>query len=311
MKTRPELYIFVSGLLAALPLLAATYTFTDINPFSSVDTSARGINEDGDVVGDFATAADVAGTSFHGFLLHRGKFSKIDFPNSFDTDANGINNEGVIVGTYAEKLTNGARGPDHGYVLDEKEYHKLPDPPAAYKSPGFNALNDEGDIVGVFTPTTGSNNAKGFLLKESKYTVLDCKEDQTKANGINDDGDIVGECDEFASTFGIRHHGFLLRKGKFTLFDFPGAICDGTLATGINNDGDIVGIYNVGPGCPELGFVVKDFPEHPHWTTVSRPGAAISKLTGISDEGKLVGSSSLFVAGVGTGFTAQKSEHED
>lgn len=304
MKTKAKAHILPFGLLAALPLLAATYQFMNINPFASVETSARGINEEGDVVGDFATAADESAGIEHGFLLHQGKFSKIDFPNSIDTDANGINNEGVIVGTYAAK----SDGNDHGYVLDENGYHKLPDPPANFAFPDYNAINDERHVVGGFLPFPPAPpfGNRGFLLKNGTYIVLNCGKDQTEANGINDDGDIVGECTDLGATIPYKEHAFLLRKGKYLIFDFPGAGCDGTVATGINDDGVIVGTYE-DTNCGEHGFVVKGFPEHPVWSTVNRPGAADTKLAGISDDGALVGTSTS-TTGVDTGFKANKRE---
>ena len=43
---------------------------------------------------------------------------------------------------------------------------------------------------------------------------------QTIANGINSEGDIVGA---FTDAVGLQH-GFLLREGRFTTIDFPGAV---------------------------------------------------------------------------------------
>lgn len=72
------------------------------------------------------------------------------------------------------------------------------------------------------------------------------------AFGINPRGDIVGTYidQNFAQ------HGFLLRKGVFTVIDFPGA--QGTIARGINPRGEIVGSYRL-PGDPAVaarGFLL-------------------------------------------------------
>jgi probable HAF family extracellular repeat protein len=90
------------------------------------------------------------------------------------------------------------------------------------------------------------------------YTAIDCPESfETLARGINDRGDIVGVCEDANG-----RHGFLLRKGVFTLIDecgdcfvnaflltrrgftnlaFPHAL--ETVASGINTAGQIVGHY--------------------------------------------------------------------
>lgn len=72
------------------------------------------------------------------------------------------------------------------------------------------------------------------------------------AFGINPRGDIVGTYidQNFAQ------HGFLLRKGVFTVIDFPGA--QGTIARGVNPRGEIVGSYRL-PGDPAVaarGFLL-------------------------------------------------------
>lgn len=58
-------------------------------------TEATGINNLGQIVGDFF---DASGNT-HGYLLSMGNFSTIDFPGAFSlTHAEGINSHGEIVG---------------------------------------------------------------------------------------------------------------------------------------------------------------------------------------------------------------------
>jgi uncharacterized membrane protein len=292
------------SLALALPLLAATYEFKTINPFNSVETSARGINDAGDVVGDFADAALSAAGSESGFLRHNGKYTKINFPGAVDTDANGINEEGDIVGTY-DLVTNNVRS-DHGYVLHYGKFKALPDPPNQDGFPDFNAINEEGDIVGVLTPKLVVGGNKGFLLDDGHYTLIDCGHYRTEANGINDDGDIVGECTDVTPVYA--EHGFLLRGGKFYLIDAPGAACDGTVATGIGENGTITGTFD-DANCNEHGFVLKGFPSNPAWTTVDAPGATDTKLAGTNEYGALAGTATITTNNTSTdkGFKAEKN----
>jgi len=53
MKPKMRIYALAVCLVLVLPVLAATYSFTSINPFSSLETSGRGINDKGDVVGNW------------------------------------------------------------------------------------------------------------------------------------------------------------------------------------------------------------------------------------------------------------------
>ena len=298
MTRKAMLYTCVICLALALPVLAATYEFKTINPFSSVETSARGINDAGDVVGDFATAAQETAGSESGFLRHNGKYTKINFPNAIDTDANGISESGEVVGTY--DLLAG----DHGYVFKNGKYKELADPPQGFNYPDFNGINDEGDVVGVMTPVVVNGN-KGFLLDDGHYTPIDCGRYQTEANGINDDGDIVGECTDFTPIYA--EHGFLLRDGKFYPIDAPAAACNGTVATGISENGDITGHFD-DANCNSHGFVLKGFPKNPKWTTVDAPGATDTTLAGINERCELVGTASTGVEpnNQNKGFIAEK-----
>lgn len=307
MTRKKVLLLSACFLVLALPILAATYQFKSINPFHSVETSARGIDNHGNVVGDFATAAQQTACTESGFVLHDGAFKKINVPfaGATDTDANGVNNDGDVVGNWDVRpvgCSNG--GVDHGYVLSEGKFIMLPDPPNQTGGPDFNAINDEDDVVGVLTPVppTPKNGNRGFLLDDGVYTLIDCGKDQTEANGINDDGDIVGECTDFSPP-AYHEHGFLLRDGTFYLIDYPGAGCDGTVAYGINANGDIAGTYS-DANCNEHGFVVKDFPEEPKWQTVDVPGAANTKVAAINDNDGLAGTISDATDNINLGFKA-------
>src|SRR5204862_7657242 len=63
----------------------------------AAQTSAKGINARGDIVGFY-----VAGGRQHGFLLKDGEYTTVDVPVSGvrATNANGINARGEIVGQY-------------------------------------------------------------------------------------------------------------------------------------------------------------------------------------------------------------------
>lgn len=96
------------------------------------------------------------------------------------------------------------------------------------------SINEDGTVVGFFL---GSNYypIHGFVRdKHGAITTLDGPSagfPGTVANGINEDGAIVGS---------IGFHGFVLRKrGSFTTFDVPDA--GPTVAISINGNGVIAG----------------------------------------------------------------------
>src|SRR5688572_17899709 len=111
------------------------------------------------------------------------------------------------------------------------------------------------------------------------YTAIDCPESfDTGARDINDRGDIVGICEDANG-----RHGFLLRKGVFTLIDAPDAPLL-TLATGINNRGDVVGHY-LGNDDVGHGFLLRQG----HFTTIDVPGSPTTFPQHIDNRGRIVG----------------------
>ena len=84
---------------------AAPYTFTTLDVPGASSTQARGINNAGQVVGDFIRSG-----VFHGFINTGGTFTTLDVPGASFTGAGGINNAGQVVGFFRDSSGQ------HGFV---------------------------------------------------------------------------------------------------------------------------------------------------------------------------------------------------
>jgi probable HAF family extracellular repeat protein len=89
---------------------AATYTFTTLDvpvPGAAGSTAAFGINDAGQIVGDFRDSTGF----FHGFLRDSGGlFTTLDVPGATFTSARGINNADQIVGLFVDPTG------EHGFL---------------------------------------------------------------------------------------------------------------------------------------------------------------------------------------------------
>jgi probable HAF family extracellular repeat protein len=74
------------------------YTFTNIDVPGAASTYAYGINNSGQVVGNYL----VHNIDDHGFLYSAGNFTTIDFAGAYITQPYGINDRGEIVGFTAD-----------------------------------------------------------------------------------------------------------------------------------------------------------------------------------------------------------------
>ena len=259
-----------------------SYEFKIVDPPNANETSVRGLNNDEVYVGDTATTAQFTAGTENGFVAKEYFFQQFSVPTSWgakDTDANDISNCNVILGMWDTTTA------DHGYTLDEKGFHKLPDIPDATKQfPDWNGINAEGTIVGLDSPVGGTGN-EGFILKKGVYTFYTATGARaTEFNGINDKGDVVGEA-FFLSNDGI---GLLYRKGTFYTFQFPGSI--DTVAFDINNRGEIAGAYT-DSNFQDHGFILRGFPEHPKFFTVdgNNPTYPNTTIRTINDEDDIGG----------------------
>ena len=275
-------------------VLASSFHFTTVDVPSGVDTFVLGINARGDVVGFYD---DKKGAT-HGFLLHRSTFLSIDFPGALSTLARAINARGDIVGTSTDLA-----GVDHGYLLRDGRYTQIDVPEASATI--ARGINNAGDITGNYKDSSG--NESGFLLKNGRYYRVrvpnSCSTDVLMP--MDDGRVLVGD---FCTITDGALHGFLRnRSGQFQTIDVPNAgrfAC--TAPRWINERGDIVGLYLIANtsdecygGSNEHGFLIRDG----EYSTIDFPGAAITDVLGINDDGELVG---LYIdsSGLAHGFKA-------
>jgi len=90
--------------------VSESFSFTAINFPGANRTRALGINNHGDIVGDYQDSSGV----FHGYLLSGGNFTAFDPPGSLLTRGLAVNDRGVIGGRFIDSNIV-----QHGYLLDQ------------------------------------------------------------------------------------------------------------------------------------------------------------------------------------------------
>ncbi len=140
-------------------------------------------------------------------------------------------------------------------------------------------MNRDGNSVGYMV--TPGNAIVGFL-RTSDGTVTPISTPgatYTFANGINNNGVIVGTC--WDANF--ESHGFYVKQGTVTKFDVPGAA--GTELNGISGNGKAIGNYYDVTGIH--AFVVK---KNGKIEKITIPGALAVIGHGLNNRGQWVGS---------------------
>jgi probable HAF family extracellular repeat protein len=117
-------------------------------------TVAFGINDIGDVVGNYVSASD---GNRHGFLRRsNGVFTTFDVRGAVVTNAEGINNAGTIVGSYIDE-----KDLFHGFVLKNGIFTNPVDAPNSSGDTEINSINAKGQIVGLYFDSDGVEH--GFI----------------------------------------------------------------------------------------------------------------------------------------------------
>jgi uncharacterized membrane protein len=203
--------LFLLTLILAATAAYAQFTFTSID-FPGADlTTARGINNRGDIVGAYRI---VAAPPRHAMLIRRGQFLPLAPSTQLATDyseAFKTNDRGDVVGQYA---TND--GVSHGFMLSKGAVTTL-DFPGASDTYAY-AINQSCVVVGYWDILDALGNvlaAHGFLWKNGAFSEVNFPGSaDTFVLGINARGDYVGGWDsDITSPIG---HAFVYSNGHFT-----------------------------------------------------------------------------------------------
>lgn len=174
---------------------------------NNLKTAVFGVNNRGDVVGQYADADGMG----HGFVLRNNRFHTVDVPGDFavaggdgGSMATRINNWGEVSGAF------GGTKRDNslirlGFVRSDGRYFPLA-PPGSIYTQAF-TITDRGLVGGAYV--SADIVYHGFLLYRGRYTKIDVP----GAAGITlvfdaqEDGDFVGEFDKDGKT-----HGFIATR---------------------------------------------------------------------------------------------------
>lgn len=271
----------VALLVFALLILAvsayAQFQFTSIDYPGGTLTTARSINNRGEIVGAYRIVPPR-----HALLIRFGQFiplapATILVANG--SEAHKINNRGDVVGSFF-----GNDGVSHGFLFRKGVVTTL-DFPGANDTFAW-GINDLGTIVGFWDLVDANGNLvanHGFTWKNGAFTQFDFPGSvDTAVFGINDRGDMVGGWDTGVTS--PNEHGFVCSKGQCFSFDVPFEGATITQADDISANGYVVGAYADGNGVLH-GFRAVGS----NFTSLDFPGATLTIAWGINAAGQIVG----------------------
>jgi len=282
--------------LTLLVLVISAYPqikFTSIDFPGATLTTARGINNHGDIVGAYRITPPR-----HALLIRQGQFIPLAPTSILGTNASeafSINDRGDVVGDLV-----GDDGFTHGFLLSGGVVTTL-DFPGATDTFAF-GINESGRVVGYWDLLDANGNLlenHGFIWNKGVFTEVNFSGSvDSILVGINARGDLVGEWDSgVSSPIG---HGFVCPKQRQCFsFDVPVPGATVTQPDDINARGQIAGGYVDGVGVLH-GFLVVGA----NFTSLDFPGATATIAWGINSAGQIVG---RYAAADGSnhGFLAQ------
>ncbi|WP_267225498.1 hypothetical protein [Dyella silvae] len=257
---------------AASPVTPAAYTFQSLDYPGSSQTIFWGINDFGELAGQFA----MNGGTSHAMVYRHGHFEMLDPAQlgTYFSAAGGPNDRGVTYGAYAD-----ASGIQHGFI-SRSGHLKTEDFPGHLNS-NVDGINEFGTILGVYWDADGAFH--GILRRgenwDTPFDVAGAAE--TYPLGLNDLGESVGYWD--TNPKAPQPHGFFRdAEGKITTLDVPGAAY--TVAFAINDVGQIAGYY-WSPNSPLHSFVESNG----KFQSLDMPGTVEVLVTTINNFGVVSG----------------------
>ena len=208
---------------------ALLYTLTDLGTFGGTSSSARAINESGQIVGMAGIRGDIAN---HAFLYSGGRMIDLGTLQGGPEDnsyAHGINDSAQVVGNSDTSI-----GYYHGFLYSGGTMTDLGTLGGAHST--AEAINDTGQVVGT-AEMTDWGDSHAFLYSGGRMTDLGTLGGtSSKAFGINDSGQVVGDA---RTTGHAARRAFLYSGGRMTDLGTLGGT--NSTAYGINDRGEVVG----------------------------------------------------------------------
>jgi hypothetical protein len=245
-RRTPQMNRLILAVVLSLPstLLAQTFSYAPINVPGAVATEARGINNNGEIVGFYKTAAcmdydiRVPSCPTKGFKYVNGTYIKLMVPNSVSTAIMGVNDLGDLVGFYKK-----SDGSTHGFIWFHTNVVKTidyPHPPTATNTIPF-GINKAGTVVGGLWSlnSNGTFPAGGWVWVNGTFSNMNPFDKNSagpccwSVTGIANSGVIVGQvfqADNIQAFFKAgTDEDFFMNAGR------------DTYATGVNSGTDVVG----------------------------------------------------------------------
>jgi hypothetical protein len=261
----------------------ASYQYTVIQYPGAFSTEVTGINNAGDIVGDYQPTSDGL---IYGFKYSNGNYTTL--PDSLSGTsvypAYRINDSGQILYASAGDVGGGMR--QSKILLTDGSFVMLPNGgPAPFAVTLYHDFNNAGGLVGGWN--AGYCCEHGLIGMFINYDVPQNAVTNygTKILAVNNTGEFAG----FFYTSTFAQWGFVYDGGTVTDFQLPGQ-GSGIAPFGINDQGTVAGTYNDNTGRTR-GFIVDggnpvpfDLPPEMLW--YNNP---MTRVLDINDSGVLVG----------------------
>lgn len=253
-KTTSASLLAIAILLLGFSSVAfAQFSYAPINVPGAVSTEARGINNNGEIVGFYKTTActdydiKVPSCATKGFKYVNGSFTKLMVPNSTSTAILGVNDLGDLAGFY--KKSDGTR---HGFIWYHTNVVKTIDDPGTTLVTVPFGIDKAGTVVGgLWTiASTGTFPSSGWVWVNGTFSNMNPTPPNPagaccwSVNGIANSGVIVGQL--FNADFNQAWYKAGADQDFFMNISSGNAGAD-TFALGVNSNDDIVG-YSPGSG---------------------------------------------------------------
>jgi probable HAF family extracellular repeat protein len=280
----------------ALPSGAPLYTVTDLGTLGGPYSSARAINNLGQVVG--SSNLRPIDTPLHAFLYDSTGMHDLGVlggdPNFSGSEAVAINDAGQIVGSSGTAWSSLTV---HAFLYDSSGMHDLGPSGPSNPAPDFtgqsyaSAINGAGQVVGteiVDSPVSNLSQDAGFLWQNGVVQPLDVAADansESWAFSINASGQVLGQVHNAAT--GVTH-AFIWKNGVAQELVTP----DETFVCAMNDQGQVIGSLGRFGGDHSHAALYDDT----GWHDLGTLGGAWSVPTAMNNLGQTVGYSPVDAA---------------